>query len=95
MLRKPYSGGRYDDKYNRFRKAVLKRDKYKCQFPDCRSKTKLHVHHIIRWSDSISGRYNTSNALVLCRHHHNDVVTGHESHYQQLFFSIVKRNEEN
>lgn len=93
MLRKPGSSDpRRDNDYKKFRLQVLKRDGYRCQFPGCTSKSRLEVHHIIRWSDNKSLRYNTANGITICRYHHKNYVTNHEKRYQYLFSSIADKN---
>lgn len=81
----------YDERYKKFRSEVIKRDKGKCQYPGCRKRTKLHVHHIHRWSDSVSLRYESSNGILICKYHHAK-VTGNEYIYADMFREIVKRN---
>lgn len=94
MLRKPsYNNPRGGDEYRRLRKVVLKRDKYKCQMPDCGSKKSLQVHHITRYADSHHGRLNADNTITLCRECH-EKITGYESHYKALFYKIVDRNSQ-
>ena len=52
----------YDDPvYKEVRKRVLKRDKHKCQMPNGKKRRRLNVHHIERWADAASLRYETFN----------------------------------
>lgn len=79
----------YDDpQYEQFRKDVLKRDKYKCQMPGCKSKIKLQVHHIKKWSRASALRYDTNNGITLCKQCHK-LITGKERHYEKVFESII------
>lgn len=78
----------YDERYKQFRQAVLDRDKH-CQFPGCKKRVRLQVHHIIRWADSGEFRYNPTNGIALCTKHHK-LVSGKEHLYMQLFFDIVR-----
>lgn len=79
----------YDDPaYKKFRIDVLKRDKFKCQMPGCKSKKNLNVHHIKTWAGASSLRYEKSNGITLCRYCHKS-ITGKESHYEQLFREII------
>ena len=81
-----------DPVYKEVRKRVLKRDKHKCQMPDCKKKRRLNVHHIERWVDAASLRYETFNMITLCRTCH-DLIKDKESHYAPLFMGIVRKNE--
>ena len=78
-----------DPAYEKYRKDVLKRDKYKCQMPNCKKKTQLQVHHIKKWSNASALRYETSNGITLCKSCH-DSIRGKEHHFEPLFRSIVK-----
>jgi 5-methylcytosine-specific restriction endonuclease McrA len=83
----------YDDPvYKEVRKQVLKRDKHRCQMPSCKSKIKLHVHHIRPWSKASSLRFEQSNLITLCREHH-EMIKDKEHIYEPLFMSIVRNNE--
>lgn len=86
----------YDDpQYKTFRRKVLLRDGYKCQFPGCKKrKYGLQVHHIIPWSSAASLRYDVSNGICLCRQCH-ERITNFEHIYIKLFYEIIKRNEDN
>lgn len=75
-----------------FRKEVLKRDKHRCQMPGCKKRTRLEIHHIFRWSDSPTLRYDVSNGITLCHFHHKE-ITGNEIIYVKLFLEIVRKNE--
>ena len=78
----------YDDPdYKKFRIDVLKRDKFKCQMPNCKSKKNLNVHHIQTWSNASSLRYEPSNGITLCKYCHKS-ITGKEIHYETLFREI-------
>lgn len=80
----------YDDPaYKQFRLDVLKRDKFKCKMPNCKSKVSLQVHHIKRWAHAHALRYDTSNGITLCRKCHNS-IKGKEHHYESLFSQLVK-----
>lgn len=54
-------GGRYDCK---FREDIKRRDGYKCT--RCGNTENLHVHHIVRWNDSVELRFEPSNLITLC-----------------------------
>lgn len=79
-----------DPVYKSVRADCIKRDKNRCQMPDCQSKkrAKKHVHHIERWSDAPSLRYEISNCILLCKACH-DSIKDKEQHYAPLFRSIL------
>lgn len=77
-----------DPEYKKFRYRVKARDKYTCRWPNCGSKIKLHVHHIIPWSDSVPLRFEITNGITLCKRHH-DLVKGNEYNYIKVFRDIL------
>ena len=82
-----------DPVYKRFRRQVLKRDKFTCQMCNKRGKrVRLNVHHIMTWSSASTLRYDVDNGITLCRGCHKD-VTGKESHYMLYFSEKVRRNK--
>ena len=84
------SGRNYGDPaYANFRKAVRKRDGNKCLFPGCKSKSRLEVHHIKKWSNHPSMRYDTTNGITLCRNCHKR-TQGNEEVYEPMFFKILE-----
>ena len=75
--------------YRDFRIKVRKRDKSKCRFPHCTYKyKKVYVHHIKRYSDYPSKRFDVTNGICLCYRHHKQ-VTGKESEYEELLNRIA------
>lgn len=75
--------------YKKWRLAVYKRDKFKCRFPNCKSKSKrLNAHHIKRWADNPELRFAIFNGICLCHTHHK-LVTGNEEQYEAMFQSII------
>ena len=76
-------------KFKQFRKEVLKRDKYKCQWPQCKVKKRLQVHHINTWADNPWLRYYVGNGITLCKHHHDD-IKGKEQYFAEYFLRIIK-----
>lgn len=82
----------YEDKdYQKMRRAVLKRDGYKCQMPGCPNNKKLHVHHILTWAGYPHLRYTVDNGIVLCRTCHKS-IHGLENYYISIFTGIVNEN---
>ena len=80
-----------DAEYARVRRAVLKRDRHRCQMPDCKNTKKLQVHHILKWASNPYLRYEMENCIVLCKECHKK-VTGFEDCYISLFTRIVNEN---
>lgn len=79
----------YDDPaYSDWRRKILKRDKKTCKMPGCKSKTRLQVHHIRRWSSASALRYEISNGITLCSTCHKS-IKGQEHHYESLFMEII------
>ena len=82
-----------DPTYKKFRLDVLKRDKFTCQM--CKKKgkkTRLNVHHIMKWSSAASLRFDIDNGITLCKKCH-DSVQGKESHYVTYFLELIKRSK--
>ena len=77
-----------DPVYKDWRRKVYKRDGRKCQMPGCNSKYKIQAHHIKKWSEASTLRYDVNNGITLCRNCH-DSINGMESHYEVLFNDIV------
>ncbi len=87
-----------EPRYHKWRIRVLKRDKYACAWcnkkPPGRSKTQnLHAHHIKKWADYPTLRYELSNGVTLCNACHKK-VNGHEEEYENLFKSIIEKSVE-
>jgi|TARA_R100000005_G_C5001545_1_gene208770 hypothetical protein len=80
-----------DPVYKDWRIKVYKRDDFKCQMPGCKSKKRLNAHHIQKWASASALRFDVDNGITLCYWCHKK-VTGHESIYQSLFQSIVRKN---
>jgi predicted restriction endonuclease len=80
--------GRYSPEYWAFRKEVLKRDQFTCQFPGCMEKKNLEVHHIKKYAASAKLRTEKFNGITLCKQHH-EMVTGKEELFESEFFKIV------
>lgn len=77
-----------DPQYKEWRTNVYKRDKFKCQWPNCSQRTKLNAHHIKRWSDFPGLRFVIENGITLCKHHH-EMIKGLEDVYAPTFMRIV------
>ena len=77
-----------DPEYKAWRYKVKARDGHCCRMPNCKMRRKLNAHHIKRWADFPSLRYEVSNGITLCKACHG-LVTGHEHFYEQLFIDII------
>ena len=62
------------DENNDLRRAVLRRDRWRCQ--QCGSTTNLEVHHQQFWSHS--GADELDNLITLCRNCHDNMHTKEE-----------------
>lgn len=73
---------------------VYKRDKFCCQWPGCSKKYGLNAHHIKRWVDCPSLRFNIDNGITLCKRHHKQ-ISGMEDIYAGSFMRIIasKKND--
>jgi 5-methylcytosine-specific restriction endonuclease McrA len=81
-----------DPHYKKFRTDVLKRDKFTCQMCGSKKKYDLQVHHLSKWADSPTLRYERSNGICLCKQCHKQ-ITGYETAYAGYLYELVKRNE--
>lgn len=77
-----------DPQYKIWRKTVYERDNYKCRWPNCTFKHKINAHHIKRWADYPSLRFNINNGITLCKYHH-DLIKNMEELYEAVFFKIL------
>jgi len=78
-----------DPVYKDWRMAVYKRDKFTCQMPGCKSKSRVQAHHIRKWSTASALRYEIDNGITLCRNCHDGICKA-EEHYESLFIEIVR-----
>lgn len=88
------NGSKAFKEYHAWRKKVLARDGYICQFPGCSSKRYLHVHHIKRFADYPSLRLEVSNGIILCKTCH-DKVKDKEHIYAPIFWRIINERNSN
>lgn len=61
---------RNDMAYKEWRFNVWKRDNFKCRMADDNCAGKIIAHHILGWSNFLEKRYDITNGITLCRHHH-------------------------
>jgi len=93
-FRSALKGGRdySSPEHIKFRRAVLKRDRHTCQYPGCKKKKRLHIHHIRKWADQPMLRFQPRNGITLCKQHH-DSIYSQEEYYVEIFYRIVIENE--
>ena len=78
-----------DPLYKEWRSRVRSRDSFTCKMPGCRRSGKnIQVHHVKRWADYPSLRYEESNGITLC-HFCHQIVTTNEIYYERLFNDII------
>ncbi len=76
-------------RYMTWRKAVYKRDGYKCRWPGCKCNSKkINAHHIKKWATHPLMRFIVSNGITLCWEHHES-VRGKEDLYERFFHEIL------
>ncbi len=68
----------------KWRKAVLKRDDYTCQY--CGLRESLHAHHKEWQTDRPGLRYKVENGITLCENCHDREHDGLISYYKQQAF---------
>jgi 5-methylcytosine-specific restriction endonuclease McrA len=85
-----------DPIFEEIKRRVRQRDKYTCQM--CGKKPKsykgLNVHHIQKWADRPSLRFNSENLITLCWTCHNK-IKGKEQYYISFFLNVLEENEHN
>lgn len=77
-----------DPLYKKWRKDVYARDHFKCKWPGCSQNKKLNAHHIKKWSDYPSLRFEIANGITLCKAHHN-MIKGMEEQYEAVFLKLL------
>lgn len=80
-----------DPQYKKWRKAVYKRDGFKCQWPGCSVAKKLNAHHIKTWAGFPGLRFEPNNGITLCKDHHK-MIQGMEESYAAVFLRIANNN---
>ncbi len=82
-----FTSSRLCPEYWASRKKVVARDK-KCQWPNCKRRTRLEVHHIVEWSKEPKLRFDEKNQICLCKIHHRG-IKGKEPFFIKMFRIIV------
>lgn len=71
-----------------WRHKVLDRDEHHCQWPGCKTKSKLEIHHILKYCDYPHMRYDINNGITLCQKHHN-MIKNNEEDFIILFYKVL------
>lgn len=79
-----------DPKYIFWRKCIYQRDGYKCAWPGCTCKSRLNAHHIRRWANYPTLRFDINNGITLCYRHHS-LIKNNEDNYVLFFIDILRR----
>jgi len=79
-----------DPLYKEWRKKILTRDNYTCQWPGCSRKKGIYLncHHIRRWSNYPTLRYDINNGITLCKPHHK-AIQNKEDDYILFFLQLL------
>ena len=78
-----------DPQYKAWRIKVYTRDKFKCKWPKCRCKISLNAHHIRRWADCPSLRFEITNGITLCKKHHK-AIQNKEDYFAMFFIQLLQ-----
>jgi 5-methylcytosine-specific restriction endonuclease McrA len=81
--------GTDNEKYREWKRAVLARDSYCCQM--CPKTTSLQAHHIRRWADCPTIRYDVDNGITLCFVCHKS-IHGREDEMAPVFLRKIKKS---
>ena len=73
--------------YIKWRKAVFRRDGYRCRMCG-QSLGGINAHHIHKWADYPRLRFVVKNGITLCKNHHS-LVTGQEEVYAELLTNLI------
>jgi hypothetical protein len=60
---------------------VKNADGFACRL--CGSTDRIEAHHIVPWTADVGQRYNPSNGITLCWHHHNLIHTWRRNHGEE------------
>lgn len=77
--------------YKRWKKAVQKRDNYRCQLNNCGKTEKLETHHIRKWNTDLALRYKPANGVTLCFDCHHS-IQDREEQFEEYFDGVVRAN---
>jgi len=81
---------RNSSKYKLWRTDIFERDGFICQMPGCdKSEHYLEAHHIKKFSDNSTERFDNNNGITLCKKCHNKTKT-RESKFEIMFHTIIK-----
>lgn len=79
--------------YKLWRETVFKRDRFKCQMPDCNTNEKyVEANHIKKFSEYPELRLVVDNGITLCRTCHNK-TKGKEHSFECIFSLIIEKKK--
>ncbi len=81
--------GREGERYNKWRRSILSRDKYQCVL--CDSAARIEAHHIIRWVDNEKLRFNPKNGVALCFDCHDKYHNHNKEKFPIKITNILKK----
>ena len=61
---------KYDIRYREWARGIKMRDGWKCKLADSTCRGRIEAHHIYPWAKYPAKRYDVTNGIALCRHHH-------------------------
>jgi 5-methylcytosine-specific restriction endonuclease McrA len=83
------ANSREGKRYHNWRTAVLTRDHYKCVL--CSDNHRIEAHHIERWVDKPSLRFNVQNGVALCYNCHQQYHNHNKEKFPIKITNILKQ----
>ena len=80
---------RISERYNKWRRSILSRDKYQCIL--CEGKERIEAHHITRWVDNENLRFNSANGAALCFNCHDKYHNHNKERFPIKITNILKK----
>jgi 5-methylcytosine-specific restriction endonuclease McrA len=81
-----------EQNYKAWRLKVYQRDRFTCRYCGASGRqAKLNAHHIQRWVDHPSLRYEVTNGITLCYKCHK-LCKDNEEIYAPIFLDLLRRS---
>lgn len=77
-----------DKERKKWRRSILRRDRFKCK--RCGKRKWLQAHHIKRYANFPSLRYDKANGITLCRYCHAQ-MKGNEEGFEELCKLLITK----